>query len=81
MWMSNILVMFNRNNHDRNSLADIVAAVTDTGASIVGVDADRSVLEVAAPAHLVPVIAAMEGVSYVRCVFNYLCGAPLPKAA
>jgi hypothetical protein len=71
MWMSNVLILVNRNNPDRNSLEDIAAAVEDAGASVVAVDEERSAIEAAAPAGAVPVINAMEGVTYVRCVFNY----------
>jgi hypothetical protein len=73
MWMSNILIMVDRDNADRNGLHDIAAAVVDTGAQVILVDEERFAIEAAAPAQMVPIINAMEGVSYVRCVFNYLC--------
>jgi hypothetical protein len=74
--MSNVLIMVNRNNADRNELGDIAAAVTDTGASVIAVDENLFAIEATAPAEAVPVIGAMEGVAYVRCVFNYMCGEP-----
>jgi hypothetical protein len=73
MWMSNILILVNRNNADRNDLLDIAAAVADTGANVIHVDQERFAIEAAAPSCAIATIAAMEGVSYVRCVFNYLC--------
>ena len=80
MWFSNVLIVVNRNNADRNGLLDITAAVMDTGTSVVHVDEDRFVIEAAVPSAVVPTIQAMEGVSYVRCVFSYLCD-PSAKAA
>jgi hypothetical protein len=81
MWISNVLIVVNRNNADRNGLLDIAAAVMDTGTSVVHVDEDRFVIEAAAPSEVVPTIQAMEGVSYVRCVFSYLCDPDRAKAA
>jgi hypothetical protein len=71
MWMSNILIVVDKNNVDRNDLRDIVAAVRHTGANVINVDEDRFVIEATAPAGVVPTIGAMEGVSYVRNVFSY----------
>jgi len=72
MWMSNIFIMVNRDNSDRNSLCDLCAAVSEAGATLVAVDEAQHVIEAAIPAQEVPVIAAMEGVSYVRCSFSYI---------
>jgi hypothetical protein len=81
MWISNVLIVVNRNNADRNGLLDIAAAVADTGTSVVHVDEETFVIEAAAPSSVVPTIQAMEGVSYVRCVFSYLCDDPEPLKA
>jgi len=81
MWFSNILILVDRNNADRNGLLDIAAAVTDTGTNVINVDEDHYAIEAAAPAEAVATIAAMEGVSYVRCVFSYLCERQVVKAA
>ena len=81
MWMSDILILVNRDNADRNSLLDIAAAVADTGASVVNVDDEHFTIEAAAPADVVPVINAMEGVTYVRCIFSYYCDDPIPAHA
>jgi hypothetical protein len=69
-----------RNNPDRNNVADIAAALTELG-RVLKVDEDEYVIEAAVPAHELPVINAMAGVSYVRCVFNYFCAEPERKAA
>jgi hypothetical protein len=81
MWISNVLIVVNRNNADRNGLLDIAAAVADTGTSVVHVDEENFVIEAAAPTGVVPTIQAMEGVSYVRCVFSYLCDDTEPLKA
>lgn len=73
MWMCDVLIMVNRNNADRNGLHDIAAAVADTGTRIIDVDEANFAIEATAPATTLPIISAMEGVSYVRCVFTYLC--------
>jgi hypothetical protein len=80
MWMSNVLIMVNRDNPDRNELNDIAAAVADTGANVIAVDPELFAIEAAAPAEAVGVIGAMVGVAYVRCVFSYMC-AEQPKVA
>ena len=81
MWMSDILILVNRKNADRNSLMDIAAAVADTGATVVNIDEELFTIEAAAPAAAVAVIHAMEGVTYVRCIFNYYCDEPAPAHA
>jgi hypothetical protein len=72
MWVSNVLIIVNRDNADRNDLHDIAAAVADTGTQVVNVDDDHFAIEANAPTAAIPTIQAMEGVSYVRCVFTYL---------
>ena len=79
MWMSNCLIVINKNNDDANSLHDIAAAVREMGA-VVTVNDGEHVIEAALPAHEVPTLQLIPGVSYVRCVFNYFCGSA-PKAA
>jgi hypothetical protein len=81
MWVSNLLIIVNQNNADRNGLHDIAAAIADTGTDVIHVDEERSAIEAAAPAHATPTIAAMEGVSYVRCVFSYLRATTMSLAA
>ncbi len=81
MWISNVLIVVNRNNADRNGLLDIAAAVSDTGTSVIHVDEDHFVIEAAAPSAVVPIIMAMEGVTYVRSVFSYLTDDPTPAKA
>jgi len=80
MWMSNCLIVVDRNNADRNSLTDIAAALCDIGA-VVNVDEPEHVIEAAVPSHELPTVKAIDGVSYVRCVFNYFCGKPPRHAA
>jgi hypothetical protein len=83
MWMSNLLILVNRNNADRNSLIDLTSAVRETGATVLDVDESNHLIEAAAPLHAVATITAMEGVCYVRSVFNYYkpSDEPLPAAA
>jgi hypothetical protein len=79
--MSNLLIVVDRNNADRNCIADLAAAVLETGAHCVNVDEANGVIEAAVPAHEVPTVVAMDGVSYVRNVFIYLCSEVPNKAA
>ena len=73
MWMSNCLIVVNRNNDDSNGILDIAAAVKEMGA-VVTIDDQQHVIEAALPAHEVPTLQLIPGVSYVRCVFSYFCG-------
>ena len=81
MWMSNILIVVDGTNVDHNSLNDIAAAVEHAGATVGGVDAQSGMIEATVPANELPTVAAMEGVAYVRCVFNYVCNNDSPQAA
>jgi ATP-dependent phosphoenolpyruvate carboxykinase len=81
MWMSNIYIMINSANSDHNSLRDLCSAVSETGATVVSVDESSNLIEAAIPSHDVPVVSAMEGVSYVRCVFSYLSNSSMAMAA
>ena len=81
MWMSNIYIMINSRNSDKNSLRDLCSAVSESGATVVSVDEQSNLIEAAIAAHDVPVISAMEGVTYVRCIFSYLSNSPLAQAA
>jgi hypothetical protein len=71
MWMSNVLIVIDRNNPDHNSITDLAAAVKEAGAEIVNVDEHNLVIEADMPTHEVVVVAAMDGVAYVRNVFSY----------
>jgi hypothetical protein len=73
MWMSNCLIVINRSNDDSNGILDIAAAVAEMG-SVMAIDEQQYVIEAALPAHEVPTLQLIPGVSYVRCVFNYFCG-------
>jgi hypothetical protein len=75
MWMSECIIVVDRNNVDLNGLADIAAAIAELGA-IVKVDEQRHVIEASVPADEVATVAAMTGVSYVRSVFSYFRGTP-----
>lgn len=72
MWMSNVLIVVDPRNADHNSLADLIAAAIEAGAEIFAVDEQNYVIEAAVPSEQVMVIAAMDGVAYVRSVFAYL---------
>ena len=71
MWMSNLYIMVNSQNSDHNSLVDLCEAVREAGGTVVSVDEQSHLIEAATPAHEISTIAAMEGVSYVRSIFNY----------
>ena len=71
MWMSNILIVVDRNNPDRNSITDLAAAVKETGAEVIDVDEHNLVIEADIATHEVVTVAAMDGVAYVRSVFSY----------
>ena len=71
MWMSNVLIVIDRNNPDHNSITDLAAAVKEAGAEIVNIDEHNLVIEADMPTHEVVVCAAMDGVAYVRNVFSY----------
>ena len=80
MWMSNCLVVVNRQNCDSNSLSEIAAAIREFG-SVVAINEDEHVIEVSMPSHEMATVSAIEGVSYVRCVFSYHCKGAPAKAA
>jgi hypothetical protein len=80
MWMSNCLVVVNRQNHDANSLSEIASALSEFG-SVVAINDQEHVIEVSMPSHELATLSAIEGVSYVRCVFSYFCEEEPAKAA
>ena len=80
MWMSECIVVVDRNNADANTVADIAAALKEMGA-VEFVNESQYVIGASVPAHGLPTVHAMDGVCYVRCVFNYFCGQPPAKAA
>jgi hypothetical protein len=73
MWMSNLLIVVDRNNVDHNELNELAAAIADAGAEVCEIDEEHLTIEASAPAQVVPTISAMEGVTYVRVVFSYFC--------
>ncbi len=84
MWVCDVTIMMDPNNPDRNSMSDVVAGLHDLGAVVGVVDAGQNMIEAAVPSHLVHVVGAFEGVSYVRTVFQYFATQwvpPTPAAA
>lgn len=81
MWVCDITIMMDPNNPDKNSITDVVAGLVDMGAVVGVVDADQNLIEAAVPSHLVHVVGAFEGVSYVRTVFQYFATQWNPPAA
>jgi len=81
MWMSDIYVVVDRRNADRNSLEDIASAISSLGATVVSLDERCHVIEAAIPVDEIPTVRAMEGVSYVRSIFNYFAEQPVPPKA
>ena len=78
MWMSNVLIVVDRNNPDHNSIADLAEAVKLAGADNVSIDQDSQLIEADMPTHEVVVAAAMDGISYIRSVFTYFKGDDAP---
>jgi hypothetical protein len=78
--MSNVLIVVNSRNPDMNNLSDLAAAVADAGGTVVEIDEPNGVIEANVPTELLPVVAAMEGISYVRSVFSYFCSDPIKAA-
>jgi hypothetical protein len=76
MWMSDVMIVVDPKNADRNGVSEIVEAVKNVGANVIGVNDTCSMIEATLPAHEVPIVAHMEGVSYVRSVFTYLVNPP-----
>lgn len=80
MWMSNCLVVVNRQNHDANNVSEIAAALRELG-TVVAIDEHEHVIEVSMPSHEMATVSAIEGVTYVRCVFSYHCDPEPARAA
>ena len=74
MWMSNLFILVDQRNADRNTMPDIACAVEHVGGKIVNLDEQSYLIEAVVPTRDVPTIAAMEGVAYVRSVFTYIAG-------
>lgn len=77
--MSNVLVLVDRNNADKNGIADIAAALTEIDGELISIDEQKHVIEAAIPAHELSTVRAMDGVSYVRCVFDYFSASRTPQ--
>jgi hypothetical protein len=75
MWMSDVVIVVNADNADRNGLRDIASAVTDAGATLLDVDETRHVLAATLPAAAVATVWAMEGVTYVRAALTFFVAA------
>jgi hypothetical protein len=71
MWISNVLIVVDRNNPDHNSIADLASAVKEAGANVIAIDDENHVIEADMPTHEVVTVAAMDGVAYVRNVLSY----------
>jgi hypothetical protein len=81
MWFSEVFILIDVRNADGNGVDDILAAIRDTGASILSVDRERNMVEATVMTRVVPIISAIEGVTYVRSVFSYHCAEPAPADA
>jgi len=68
---SDILIVADQNNVDKNKLEEIADAVRYGGGNIEEVDTSRCVIEATVDPREIPVIERMEGVSYVRPIFTY----------
>jgi hypothetical protein len=68
---SDILIVADTNNVDKNKLEEIADAVRYGGGNIEGVDASQCVIEATVDTCDIPIIERIEGVSYVRPIFSY----------
>lgn len=80
MWFSSVIILVGKANDVQNGLPDVLSAVRDTGAQISLVDEERNFIEATVLTRVVPIISAMEGVAYVRQVFNFHCAEPEAEA-
>ena len=71
MWMCEACIVVDRRNADGNSLQDLVAALQALGATVELIDEERHIVQALVPAHEMPTLHLMEGVSYVRSVCHY----------
>lgn len=71
MWMSEVIIVVDPRNADRNSLNEIAAALVDAGGCVLEIDETRGVLTVTVAAGLLAMVRAMEGVAYVRPTMTY----------
>jgi hypothetical protein len=83
MWFSSVIILVGKPSEDQNGLPDVLEGIRCTGAQISLVDeersyieATRSYIEATVLTRVVPIISAMEGVAYVRQVFNFHCAEP-----
>jgi len=59
-----------------------VAALGEIDGQLIGIDEQNHVIEAAVPAHELATVKAIDGVCYVRSVFNYFSAGPaLTRAA
>jgi hypothetical protein len=79
MMMCDLLIVIDPGHPDRNSLAELVAALEHMGATVVEIDTARHVIEAVVPAPQLETLPHLGGVTYVRPVFTYDC--PPAKAA
>jgi hypothetical protein len=75
MWISEVLVVVDPRNPDRNRVCDIADALADAGAAVSEIDDAHCVVTATLPAAAVALVRAMEGVSYVRPFLTYYCSA------
>ena len=76
MWFSSVIILVGKPSEDQNGLPDVLEAIRCTGAQISLVDEERSYIEATVLTRVVPIITAMDGVAYVRQVFNFHCAEP-----
>ncbi len=71
MWMSDILIVVNSKNVDKNGLKEIAGAVGYLGASEVAVDEGSSTLTATIATSHVPTVKHIEGVTYIRPTLSW----------
>jgi hypothetical protein len=66
MWMSEILIVVNSKNADKNALHEIAGAVGYLGGSDVAIDDANTTLTATVPCSQVSTVHHIEGVTYIR---------------
>jgi hypothetical protein len=75
MWISEVLLVIDPRNADKNTATDIAAALSSAGAHDVEVGDGGSTVSVTMPTSELSLLQHIDGVSYVRPVHHYFATA------
>lgn len=71
MWFSDVLLVIDPRNADKNSASDIAAALVAAGASSIEIDESGATVSATMPTTDLSLLQHIDGVSYVRPVHSY----------